>query len=281
MLKSNLTICFLGGDKRQRYAAEKLSLYAKINAVGECFSGCSAISRYESPIKAMYGAFVTVLPLPVAKHVSETEFDTIVKALKDNGGILLGGAFTAYMKNVLEAEGIRFYDYYEDECFTIRNAYLTAEGTLNIVMNELQTDIKGSSFAIFGYGRIGTALGEILKANGGDVMVYARRKEALMLAKERGLKTKIISHDNKIESKVVINTIPTRVISNEQLLTLADDTIIIELASMPGGFDFEIAEQCGLNAIKAYGLPGKYAPLSAGEAVADTILTILYREALL
>ena len=74
---------------------------------------------------------------------------------------------------------------------------------------------------------------------------------------------------------------PSRVITNEQILGLGRDTILIELASAPGGFDFEIAEQSGLRTIKAGSLPGKYAPVTAGYAVADTILTILEREALL
>ena len=281
MTKGNLCICFLGGDKRQRYAAEKLSLYAKINAVGECFSGCVSVNRYESPLKAMHGANVIVLPLPASKNLSPAEFDAVIDNAKSSGAIILGGAFSVYMTDVMDSLGIRYKDYYLDECFTIKNAYLTAEGALNIVMNALESDIKSTSFAVFGYGRIGCALGEVLKALGADVTVYARKPEALALASERGLKTHFISLDDKIKSRVILNTVPSRVISNEQILGLDDGTVLIELASDPGGFDFEIAEQCTLKAIKAGGLPGKYAPQSAGEAVADVLLRILESEALL
>ena len=281
MIKSNLCICFLGGDKRQRYAAEKLSLYAKINAVGECFSGCPSVNCYESPLKAMHGVNVIVLPLPASKTVSISDFDSMIENAKSSAALILGGAFSVYMTDVMDSLGIRYKDYYLDECFTIKNAYLTAEGALNIAMNNLESDIKSTSFAILGYGRIGSALGEILKANGADVTVYARKPEALALASERGLKTQLIPSSNKIESKVILNTIPSRVISNEELLGLPDGTILIELASEPGGFDFEIAEQCGLKVIKASGVPGKYAPMSAGEAVGDVLLRILESEALL
>lgn len=281
MLKSNLNICFIGGDKRQKYAAEELAIYAKVSAVGECFFGSSGVNYCESPMKAMHGANVLVLPLPAVKSETVTDFSLIVEHARNSGALILGGMFPMYMKDVMDSLGMKYYDYYEDEAFTVKNAYLTAEGALNIVMNELDSDIKHTSFAVFGYGRIGSALGEILSANKCDVTVYARRKEVLALAAERGLKARMILPDDKLEYDVILNTVPSRVISNEQILGLNSQTLLIELASAPGGFDFEIAEQSGLNTIKANGLPGKYAPRSAGKAVSDTLLAILEREELL
>lgn len=281
MPKSNLNICFVGGDKRQKHAARFLSKHAKISAAGECFSGCPDVNYHESPVKALYGADVIVLPLPASKVTAAADFDTVIEVAKKNGAYVLGGLLPTYMKDIMDSSGIHYADYYEDECFTLINAYLTAEGALNIIMNELETDIKSTQIAVLGYGRIGSALGEMLSANGVDVTVYARKREALTLASERGLGVSFISGDIKIEGDVIINTVPSRIISNEQLLSLDDGTLLIELASAPGGFDHEVAEQCGLKVIKAGGLPGKYAPISAGKAVADTLLTILEREALL
>jgi len=43
----------------------------------------------------------------------------------------------------------------------------------------------------------------------------------------------------------------------------------------PGGVDFEAAEKCGLRAILASGLPGKVAPVSAGEIVFETVCDML------
>ena len=281
MPKSNLNICFVGGDKRQKYAAQFLSGHAKISATGECFSGCPDINYHESPVKALHGADVIVLPLPASRVATTIDFDTVIEAAKKRSSHILGGLFPTYMKDIMDSSGISYIDYYEDECFTVRNAFLTAEGALSIIMNELETDIKSARIVVLGYGRIGSALGEILRANGGEVTVYARRREALTLASERGLGASFISAENKIEGDVIINTVPSRIISNEQLLHLADGTLLIELASAPGGFDPDMAEQCRLKVIRASGIPGKYAPMSAGKTVADTLLTILEREALL
>lgn len=280
MLKSGLNVCFIGGDKRQKYAAEELCEYVKVTAAGECFAGAKGIGYFESPMKALHGASVIVLPLPAVKSETVIEFSNIVEHAQKNGAIILGGMFSAYMKDIMNAQNVVYFDYYNDECFTIRNAYLTAEGALSIAMNELEKDIKNTSFAIFGYGRIGSALGEMLSACRGSVTVYARRDETLTIASERGLKTQYISNDSELDYDIIFNTVPARVITNEQILSLNESALLIELASAPGGFDSEIAEQSGIKVIKAGGLPGKYAPRSAGKAVAEALLKILKREAL-
>ena len=281
MLKSGLNVCFIGGDKRQKYAAEELNKYAMVSATGDCFIGCKGVSYFESPIKAMHGANVFILPLPAGKSETILDFAKLTQHAEKGGAIILGGMFSTYMKDMMDAHGVVYFDYFDDECFTIKNAYLTAEGALSIAMNTLETDIKSTRFAIFGYGRIGTALGELLSACKAEATVYARRDETLTTAAERGLISRYISSDDRLNYDVIFNTIPSRVITNEQILGLGENTLLIELASAPGGFDSEIAEQSGVKVIRAGGLPGQYAPKSAGNAVADTLIKILKREALL
>ena len=111
--------------------------------------------------------------------------------------------------------------------------------------------------------------------------MYARRDSALALAKERGLHAEFIEKLGKSPHDVIFNTVPSRIVSNEQILALDTDTLLIELASAPGGFDFEIAEQYGLKCINAQGLPGKYAPRSAGLAIAEALIKIIDKELML
>lgn len=281
MLKSCLNVCFIGGDRRQKYAAEELSKYAKVTATGDCFVGSIGVGYFESPMKALHGAHIIVLPLPAVKGETALEFTKLVEHASKNNAVVLGGMFSAYMKDMMDAHNVAYFDYYDDECFTIRNAYLTAEGALSIAMNELERDIKSTSFAIFGYGRIGSALGEMLSACKAKITVFARRDDALTIASERGLNVQYITNNEDLDFDVIINTVPARVITNEQLLGLKGSTLLIELASPPGGFDSEIAEQSGVKVIRGGGLPGKYAPISAGKAVAETLLKIMKREALL
>jgi dipicolinate synthase subunit A len=51
--------------------------------------------------------------------------------------------------------------------------------------------------------------------------------------------------------------------------------VVIDIASAPGGVDFEAAKQLGIAAKLCPGLPGKYSPRSAGEAAAQVARIIL------
>jgi dipicolinate synthase subunit A len=52
-------------------------------------------------------------------------------------------------------------------------------------------------------------------------------------------------------------------------------TLIIDLASKPGGTDFRYAEKRGIKALLAPGLPGIVAPKTAGQIVANVMAQLL------
>ena len=51
--------------------------------------------------------------------------------------------------------------------------------------------------------------------------------------------------------------------------------MIIDLASMPGGVDFEAAHKLKLDAVRALSLPGKCAPKTAGKIIETTVFNII------
>jgi dipicolinate synthase subunit A len=51
--------------------------------------------------------------------------------------------------------------------------------------------------------------------------------------------------------------------------------LAVDLASAPGGFDMEAAEELGANVVTALSLPGKSAPQSAAEILYETVINIL------
>ena len=61
---------------------------------------------------------------------------------------------------------------------------------------------------------------------------------------------------------------------------MQQDALIIDLASKPGGVDFDAAAHWNRHVIWALGLPGKVAPLTAGEIIAKTIFHILQERGL-
>ena len=73
--------------------------------------------------------------------------------------------------------------------------------------------------------------------------------------------------------QAVFNTVPYWLFSDEVLRRMEPNSLLIDLASAPGGVDANAATAHGIRVIWALALPGKYAPLTAGEIIADTILS--------
>ena len=73
------------------------------------------------------------------------------------------------------------------------------------------------------------------------------------------------------QADVIINTIPAHVLGDAALAATARDTPIIELASAPYGLEMQKAVKLGLQVCVESGLPGRYAPLDAGEALFDAL----------
>ena len=80
------------------------------------------------------------------------------------------------------------------------------------------------------------------------------------------------------EADVIFNSVPHHVITPDMYRYIRHGTPLIDLASRPGGLDFERAKQYGLNVIWALSLPGKVAPVTAGRIIADTLEKLIMRD---
>ena len=69
--------------------------------------------------------------------------------------------------------------------------------------------------------------------------------------------------------------VPAPVLTEPVLAALRPGSLIVDLASKPGGTDFAAAEELGLHAEHALALPGRCAPQTAGALIAQTVLAIL------
>ncbi len=107
--------------------------------------------------------------------------------------------------------------------------------------------------------------------------VCARRAEQRALAESLGLRGAELARLAALAPAfdTVVNTIPAPVLTEPVLAALRPGSLIVDLASKPGGTDFAAAQRLGCKAIHALSLPAACAPDTAGEAVARTVLTIL------
>lgn len=193
--------------------------------------------------------------------------------------LLLGGRVTPEAHATAALYGVRFLDYLDREEVNIHNAVPTAEGALAIAMNELPVTLCGSRAAVLGYGRIGRVLSERLRALGAHVTVAVRKKRDAAWCGLSGFDTVEYEALALLSgSQVIFNTVPTQVLGREELSAIGAGTLIIDLASKPGGVDMDAARELGCKVIWALSLPGKVAPQTAGEIIADSVMSILTEE---
>lgn len=248
MMKINV----VGGDRRMEYAAKYLQ-----DAGYEVIRDADALE-----------CDALLLPVNAGKVHGE-----LIKKAGESGTWVIGG--------MLPEGGAHVYDYMKDEAFLFDNARITAEGALMLLGSGLAGTLYDADVAIIGMGRIAECLCRMLCALGVRTTVYARRPEVLARARALGANTvcfsgalppEIISHD------ALCNTVPHVLLDQALLAQMKKDTMLLELASAPGGFDMAAVERYGLYHINGQGIPGKYAPRAAGRLIADYTITALKGE---
>ena len=115
----------------------------------------------------------------------------------------------------------------------------TAEGALQLAMEELPITIQGARVLVLGNGRIGSLLSGKLRALGAEVTVSARSARdfaRIETAGHRALHTRFLTgHLSGFD--LVVNTVPARVLGASELAELPAACLILDLESKPGGAD--------------------------------------------
>jgi dipicolinate synthase subunit A len=165
----------------------------------------------------------------------------------------------------------------ESEKITILNAIATAEGTIMEAIQNSDINLHGSNCLVLGFGRCAKVLAGKLKAMDAIVTVAARSEEALAFAEAAGHKTLLLSDIKPLlpSYQFIFNTIPSLVLDKSCLELVNRNVTIIDIASAPGGVDFEYAMQQSLNAKLCLGLPGKVAPNTSADILVTEIIALM------
>lgn len=215
-----------------------------------------------------------LLPLPL--DAARTPLAELLRAAKP-GTLALGGMLSVEAKQIAQQAGIELVDYFARKELTIYNAIPTAEGCIGILLRQRRRTLWGTNVLVLGFGAVGQAVCVRLAALGAAPTVAARRPEQRALAESFGMRAIPLAQLAPAAPAfdTVVNTIPALVLTESVLRWLRAGSLIVDLASRPGGTDFDAAARLGQHAIHALSLPAACAPETAGEAVARTVLTIL------
>ena len=256
---------------------------------GTDVSDCGAFAVSASD--AIYGSLGVVLPLPAAADSASVsmplggtplKFSALSRMLEGSSvRFVCGGKLPDCFTALCIEKGIEVFDYYESEAFSIANAIPSAEGAIEIAMHELPTTLNGSSALVIGYGRIGKVLTRLLSHLGVSVTASARKPSDLAWIRADGYTVaqtgKLCELLKSASFDMIFNTVPHTVLGEEELYLIPKKTLVVDLASKPGGVDIPTADRLKLNVIWALSLPGKVAPVTSGKIIADAVLDEMRR----
>ena len=280
------TFAVVGGDLRCAYLAGLLAAdgYKVITSgfdstdLPPCVTGCT------NPSQAIPLADFVILPVPVSTDGSTLNapfsrvritLEQVLNAVRPNQP-LVGGAITPEVREEAEKRGLKIVDFLHREELAIYNAVPTAEGAIQLAMEELPITISGSRCLITGYGRVGRTLSRLLIALGADVTIAARKFADLAWADTYGcIPVELKNLSDAGDFDVVFNTVPALIFDYEHLQKMDKNTLLIDLASRPGGIDFSAAAELQIKTIWALSLPGRVAPKSSGQIIKNTILNMI------
>lgn len=166
------------------------------------------------------------------------------------------------------------YDFYDDEKITILSTISTAEGAIAKAIEETEISLDNANTLVLGFGRVGKMLANKLHAMNANVYVEARKERDLAWIKALGYNSIPLTklNENLCKMDIIFNTVPAMILDKEKLILLNRKILIIDLASKPGGVDFETCKRMKFNASLYSGIPGKVAPRTVATYLKDYIM---------
>lgn len=273
----------LGGDKRQLYLARSILKDGSL-----CFvSGMEKLPEAVglpmlSPEELTEKCDVIILPLPAtldgktlnAPFAAEIIVldDKFVSGLENK--LVYGGMVSRLIQSSEIWSRIAIEDYWLREDFAILNAIPTAEGAVALAVENYPGMLCSANCLVTGWGRIGSILSRRLRDFGAKVFVAERKAEKRAMARANGAEALSFDEINR-PFDVIFNTVPGKVIGRDVLMHQDKNSIIIELASKPGGVDREAATAMGIRLIDGSSLPGRFSPASAGEFIKEAVYGLM------
>ena len=282
-------IAVIGGDLRmvklvEMLAKDDFEVYTYALEKAESLSKIENVKEQASMQEALQEVEIVIGPIPLSSNnisinTPFSEENVTIEALAQalEGKVFIAGNMKSEIYEYTKEKNVKMIDLLNREELVVLNTISTAEGAIQIAMEETNATIHGSNVLVMGYGRVGKIVAHMLKGIGANVYCEARKNVDLAWIKAYGyVPIRLNELDGTLKNyDIVINTIPSMVLDAKRLKNLKKECLIIDLASNPGGVDRVASKKEGIKTIWALSLPGKVAPLTSAEFIRDTIYNIL------
>lgn len=223
---------------------------------------------------------IYVLPIPVTKldgnpvvkqKLKQELINMTTRQLVDVK--VFGGVFNTEWIEFLKEYQIPYWDFMKLPEVVEGNGWITAEATIAEVLQQGEHSICGQNVLVTGYGCCGEKIAKLFARLGANVIVAARRAEVRENVVKDGFQAICFEElaKNLIDISTVINTVPSLVLTEDCIRRMPRGSLIIDIASKPGGTDFEAARRYDVTAKLALGLPGIYTTSSSARLLKDAI----------
>lgn len=282
-------IAVIGGDLRmvklvEMLAKDNFEVYTYALEKAESINKIKNVTQKMSIQEVLQDIKMVIGPIPLSSNnisintpfsEKNVTIEELAQALEEK--TFIAGNIKSELYEYTKGKNVQIIDLLEREELVVLNTISTAEGAIQIAMEETNSTIHGSNILVMGYGRVGKIVAHMLKGIGANVYCEARKNVDLAWIKAYGYVPIRLNELNETLKNydIVINTIPSMILDEKRLQYLKKECLIIDLASNPGGVDRAASKKLGIKTIWALSLPGKVAPLTSAEFIRDTIYNIL------
>ncbi len=239
----------IGNDARMDYVACKL--YSL---------GCE-VGR---DLNKHYSKSILILPPPV-----NVDYVDYLLPYLSNITHIYGGSISKEFIDMMPTD-IEIIDYLTFSQVVYENAILTAKGIIKEAISRLG-NLKDLNIIVTGYGYCGKAISLELQKYCNNITVAVRNHKLKNEIEELGYKYLDINmlSNGYNEYDCLFNTVPANIINKTVIDHLSNSIMIYDIASKPGGVDFDYCNKLGIFARLSLGIPGKEFPKEAGYIISE------------
>ncbi len=284
-----MRFAIIGGDLRIIKLAEMLSkedneIYVYGLEKAEDLRDNPNIKQCDTIKKAIQNVEIVIGPIPFSSNGNTinmpfSDKEVTIREMMHviNAKVFIAGGITPEVYGMANDEYIEIIDIMKREELAVLNTIATAEGTIQIAIENTNKILHGSEVLVLGFGRIGKVLARKLAGLSAKVTCAARKDEDLAWIQAYGHKATNINTigENLNQYDIIINTVPHMILTEKRLKYVKNDCLLIDLASNPGGIDKKAVKDNKLKFVWALSLPGKVAPITSAEFIKDTIYNIV------
>lgn len=276
----------IGGDRRQVYVANYLkNRRFRVVVYGtetkDLDRECREAASFEEAVTESGCIIGPILfskdgeTLVCRKKKEELTIEALLYHLKKDQW-LFGGCISKGIEKQCEKAGIIVYDFMKMDDVAIYNAIATAEGAIVKAMELKPINLHGSRCLVLGYGRCGKVLAAKLRGLSAKVTICARSEVARSQGEAAGFEVMTFFDLPRLllQFDYIFNTVPAIILKKDLLKRVSREAYIIDIASSPGGVDYDAACEMGIRAYLCPSLPGIYAPKSSGIRLAEKVLEL-------